>query len=68
MRYLGEPIKAIRYKGFLLIEQDNKSWLVRPERSPMQLLPFRTSTCSLLEVKKLLDLKLAETKGTIKAA
>ena len=52
--------EAVRYRGFLLLRQPNKSWLIRPERSPMQLLPFRTSVCSLTEAKKILDLKLSQ--------
>ena len=51
--------QIIHYRGFILIQEHNKSWLVRPERSPMFLLPFRTPTCSVLEVKKILDLKLS---------
>ncbi len=51
---------AIRYRGFLLIRQPNETWLVRPERSPMLLLPFRTHNCSLAEVKKILEEKLSE--------
>ena len=51
---------AIRYKGFVLLEQPNQSWLVRPERSPMVLLPFRTHVCSLSEVKTLLDRRLSQ--------
>ncbi len=50
----------IRYRGFILLAQPNQSWLVRPERSPMLLLPFRTNRCSLEEVKRFLDLKLAD--------
>ena len=46
---------VVRYRGYLLLPQTNQSWLVRPERSPMQLLPFRTPTCSLADVKALLD-------------
>ena len=37
-----DPQYAIRYRGFVLLEQQNSGWLVRPERSPMTLLPFRT--------------------------
>ncbi len=59
---------AIRYKGFLLLQQPNQSWLVRPERSPMVLLPFRTPICSLQEVKNLLDLKLSQEQGIDQAA
>tara|TARA_B100001250_G_C19564198_1_gene684730 strand:- start:287 stop:493 length:207 start_codon:yes stop_codon:yes gene_type:complete len=51
--------QIIHYRGFILIQEHNKSWLVRPERSPMFLLPFRTPKCSVLEVKKILDLKLS---------
>ncbi len=50
----------IRYRGFVLLEQPNQSWLVRPERSPMVLLPFRARNCSLLEIKAILDKKLSE--------
>ena len=51
---LGQEV-IVRYRGFLLLEQTNKGWLVRPERSPMRLLPFRTPSCSLADVKALLD-------------
>ena len=50
---------VVRYRGFLLLPQTNQSWLVRPERSPMRLLPFRTPSCGLADVKALLDLKLS---------
>ena len=49
---------AFRYRGFLLLEQPHQRWLVRPERSPMRLLPFRTTSCSLTEVKTMLDKRL----------
>ena len=51
---------AIRYRGFLVLEQPNKSWLVRPERSPMLILPFRMPKCSLSEVKAIIDLRLSQ--------
>ena len=50
---------VVRYRGFLLLPQSNQSWLVRPERSPMRLLPFRTPSCGLADVKALLDWKLS---------
>ena len=50
----------IHYKGFLLIEQHNRSWLIRPEKSPLRLLPFRTNICSVVEAKQLLDTRLSE--------
>ena len=50
---------VVRYRGFLLLPQSNQSWLVRPERSPMLLLPFRTPSCSLADVKALLDSRLS---------
>ncbi len=59
---------AIRYRGFLLIRQPNETWLVRPERSPMLLLPFRTRNCSVIEVKKILERKLSEQKVFSEAA
>jgi len=51
---------VVRYQGFLLLQQPNQTWLIRPERSPMSLLPFRTHSCSLAEAKKILIKKLAE--------
>lgn len=59
---------VVRYRGFLLLPQLNQSWLVRPERSPMRLLPFRTPTCSLADVKALLDWRLSQEETEIKAA
>ncbi len=62
-----EENSIFHYKGFLLIEQHNKSWLIRPENSPLLLLPFRTDICSLVEAKQLLDDRLSE-KSTIPEA
>ena len=60
MGYQAEQKSTIRYRGFLLLEQHDNTWLVRPERSPMLLLPFRTRICSIREVRKILDSKLAK--------
>ena len=49
---------VVRYRGFVLIPQADLSWLVRPERSPMDILPFRTPTSSLADVKALVDWRL----------
>ena len=68
MGYKSFHYTAVRYKGFLLIEQYNQSWLVRPERSPMTILPFRTPICPLAKVKELLDLRLSNLDGAIEAA
>ncbi len=51
---------VVRYRGFLLLKQHNQTWLVRPERSPMILLPFRTHKCSLATVKEILETKLSQ--------
>jgi len=59
---------AVRYRGFLLLPQTNRSWLVRPERSPMTLLPFRTPTCSLADVKALVDWRLSQDKEEVSVA
>ena len=67
MRPLSEANSIIYYKGFLLIEQHNRSWLIRPENSPLLLLPFRTDICSLVEAKQLLDTRLSK-KSTIPEA
>ena len=68
MGYQLQEKIVLHYRGFLLIEQHNKSWLVRPERSPMLLLPFRTKVCSLQEVKQILDMKLFNHKTIAEAA
>jgi len=69
---MGFPMSqqaVVRYRGFLLLPQTNQGWLVRPERSPMRLLPFRTPSCSLTDVKALLDWRLSEqTSSDMKAA
>ena len=59
---------AVRYRGFLLLPQSNQTWLVRPERSPMLLLPFRTPICSLTDVKSMLDWRLSQQKKLVDAA
>ena len=64
---LGQEV-IVRYRGFLLLEQTNKGWLVRPERSPMRLLPFRTPTCSLADVKALVDWRLSQEASEIGVA
>ena len=48
----------IRYRGFIFLKQPNKGWLVRPERSPMVVLPFRTTISSITKVKEILDIRL----------
>jgi hypothetical protein len=48
----------VRYRGFVLIHQNDLTWLVRPERSPMSLLPFRTPASSVDDVKALIDWRL----------
>ena len=52
--------QAVRYRGFVLIPQSNLTWLIRPERSPMPMLPFRTPASSLADVKALVDWRLGE--------
>ncbi len=49
---------TVQYRGFLLLEQPHRTWLIRPIKSPMSILPFRTSTCSLSQAKDILDKKL----------
>ena len=53
------PVQVERYRGFVLIPEGDLSWQVRPERSPMHVLPFRTPACSLADVKALVDWRLA---------
>ncbi len=68
---MGFPMSheaVVRYRGYLLLPQINQSWLVRPERSPMKLLPFRTPTCSLADVKALLDWRLSQEQSEIGVA
>ena len=49
----------VRYRGFVLIAEPDLSWQVRPERSPMHVLPFRAPACSVADVKALIDWRLA---------
>ena len=60
--------RAIRYRGFVLLEEANHTWNVRPERSPMTVLPFRTPTCSLEDVKALVDWRLSQEEQLIRVA
>lgn len=50
---------VVRYRGFVLIPQANLTWLIRPERSPMTLLPFRAPASSVSDVKALVDWRLS---------
>ena len=59
---------AIRYRGFLLLPELNKTWLVRPERSPMYYLPFRVSNSSSEEVKREIDMLLLNENQSNQAA
>lgn len=54
----GAHRSAVRYRGFVLLPQPDLGWLVRPERSPMTVLPFRTPPISLSDVKALVDWRL----------
>ncbi len=51
---------AVRYRGFVLIPQADLTWLVRPERSPMPMLPFRAPASSVADVKALVDWRLGD--------
>jgi len=59
---LREPgqLPMVRYRGFVLIPQADLTWLIRPERSPMTILPFRAPVSSLTDVKALVDWRLAQ--------
>jgi hypothetical protein len=52
--------QAVRYRGFVLIPQSNLTWLIRPERSPMRVLPFRVPASSLSDVRALIDWRLSQ--------
>jgi hypothetical protein len=53
------PQPVVRYRGFVLIPQRDLSWLVRPERSTMAMLPFRAPASSVADVRALLDWRLS---------
>ena len=55
--HLSQPV--VRYRGFVLIPQPDFSWVVRPERSPMAMLPFRAPASSVADVKALVDWRLS---------
>jgi hypothetical protein len=56
-----EP-SVVRYRGFVLIPQADLGWLIRPERSPMTILPFRVPPNSLSDVKALVDWRLSRSQ------
>jgi len=56
----GPELSVVRYRGFVLIPQPNLTWLIRPERSPMTILPFRAPASSVLDVKSLIDWRLSQ--------
>jgi hypothetical protein len=57
---LPSAIRSIvRYRGFVLIPQEDLTWLIRPERSPMTVLPFRAPASSLTDVKALVDWRIS---------
>jgi hypothetical protein len=57
---LPSAIRSIvRYRGFVLIPQEDLTWLIRPERSPMTVLPFRAPASSITDVKALVDWRLS---------
>lgn len=58
------PMPTVRYRGFVLIPQADLTWLIRPERSPMRILPFRAPASSLTDVKALVDWRLAQNETT----
>jgi hypothetical protein len=51
-------LQVVRYRGFVLIPQGDLTWLIRPERSPMKVLPFRAPASSLSDVKAIVDWRL----------
>jgi hypothetical protein len=57
-REAGGLRRVVRYRGFLLIPQEDLTWLVRPVRSPLQTLPFRAPASSVADVKALVDWRL----------
>jgi len=48
----------VRYRGFVLVPQSDLTWVVRPERSPLELTPFRAPASSVQDVKALVDWRL----------
>ena len=61
---LGQERSVVRYRGFVLIPQPDLGWLIRPERSPMAILPFRVPPNSLSDVKALVDWRLSKEQLT----
>ncbi|MCT0225334.1 hypothetical protein [Synechococcus sp. CS-1328] len=51
---------VVRYRGFVLIPIVPTGWLVRPERSPMVVLPFRFPAASLDQLKAEIDGRLLD--------
>jgi len=60
---IGNHVVSVRYRGFVLIPQADLTWLIRPERSPMRILPFRAPASSVTDVKALVDWRLSQQGG-----
>ncbi|MBM5800623.1 MAG: hypothetical protein FJ077_07240 [Cyanobacteria bacterium K_DeepCast_35m_m2_023] len=61
MAWPASPVRVgipVRYRGFVLIPQEDLTWVVRPECSPLTMLPFRPPASSLQDVKALVDWRL----------
>ena len=57
----GGPVRTVvRYRGFVLIPQADLTWLIRQERSPTTILPFRAPASSVVDVKSLIDWRLSQ--------
>jgi hypothetical protein len=56
----GPVLSVVRYRGFVLIPQEDLTWLIRPERSPMTILPFRSPASLVMDVKSLIDWRLSQ--------
>ena len=64
-----DPHYAIRYRSFVLLKQQNSSWLFELKESTKKLLPFRKlASCSLADVKAALDRRLKQSSSLISVA
>jgi hypothetical protein len=56
----GALEQTVRYRGFVLMQQGDLTWLIRAERGSLMEPPFLVPASSLSDVQALVDWRLAQ--------